>query len=252
MLRGFYLRNLNDLYDSASIHHIQVNIFKRLQFKYITFRRIDITLQLGSATPGFEIEWDDGKHARIILNFSAETLNDLESKSNFVKIYDLIHNSLIELWRNHNWHIEDVNSVFRSIQNEDYKVTCHIGKPLSSPDKKYKIRIYCEVNTKAANYFFEVVKVREKRKDIVLFFVGTANLDLFFYFFTKLEWDASSFARLTDLNREINFVFDPKNLTCEIVYSPIYNSIPTLKKYLSAFEPGVSSKERKRLLGLPT
>lgn len=251
MLKGLYLRVCDDPFDSASIHHIQVNIFKRLSFKYITFKRIDITLLSESAVLGFKIEWDDGKHARILLNVSAEMLNDLSSKSSIVKIYDLIHNSLIELWRAHNWNFEDIDSVFQSIRIEDYKVTCHIGKPLLSPDRKYKIQIYCEMDAKAASYFIEVTEVKLKNRYKVLFFVGTANLDLFFNFFTTLKWDSSSFARFTDLNNEISFVLDLENLTSQIIYSPIYNSIPMLKGYLSAFESGLTSSERKKLLGLP-
>lgn len=254
MLKEFYLSFKNSELDAQKIKHIQYNFIKRLnKLKYVSYRRIDISLSVGntSGDQTVEFEWDDGKTASIIYGLNEDILGSLTSKENIINIYKAVLNCIKILWKKNNWDPDDLFSIYDEIEKNFFEVSVKFGKPFSSPDKKRTAEFVCEVFPEYADYYLQVFEKETQEKRKIKFLKGLTVIELFFGFFNNPYWRDSKCFFITDINKEIFFIINVDNDSCAIEYKPVYNSLEQCKNYVQAFQAGVTSKERLRLLGLP-
>lgn len=253
MLREFYLLLKNAEADANSrLKHIQYNYIKYLsRLKYISYKRIDIIIDAGnSELQQFNIEWDDGKSARVSVDIDRLDLDDLSSIESVVNIYNAVATCLIALWKKNNWNPNDIEGALTEIEKEKYRVSVIFGKKYTSPDKKHKAEFVCDIFSEYADYYLQVAINKNITRQKIKFLKGTPIVDLFFTFFNKLYWRDNEHFILHDFNKEIFYVFYVNDNNFSIEYRPIHNSQDQLENYVKAYSFGVSTSERLMLLGL--
>ncbi len=212
MLKEFNLSFKDEELDSKVLKHIQYNLLKKLsKLKYITYRRIDITLSVNQALRHLRIDWDDGKTSTISCTIEHQ-FNDLTSMDGIAEIYQNVSHCLIVSWNKNNWNAKDIQNIINEIISEKYFVSVTIGKNHSSLDRKYKVELVCEIHPLYAEYYLDVSEKGNSFKHRIHFLKGTPIIDLFFVFFTKHYWHDNANFIIHDFNKEIFFVFDIKRL----------------------------------------
>lgn len=248
MLRELYLNIANERTDFLKIKHIQYNILKRIgKLKYITYRRIDINLCFDGCE---EITWDNAKTAVIKVSAPKRLESSLESKETIVELYKIVFAGLKKHWQKNNWNLGDLNEMHNAIIKEDYKSHITSRKSILSKNRKRKAELYCELQPDYSDYF---LIISERRKELYRFnyLHGISDPGMFFGFFPNFYWIGDESVVLSDLNKEIFYVFDMTKGNFSIDYRPLYNTIEELKNYVKAYQAGLSPNERLKLLGLP-
>ncbi|MFT3823043.1 MAG: hypothetical protein QM731_03950 [Chitinophagaceae bacterium] len=255
MIKLFYVSFKPLNFDSSTIKHISYNVHERLsRLKYVTYRRIDILLDLKrSPEPTVVIDWDDNKTARIDCYIDEAVLRAPELKENISLLYQAILSCLKEIWNTHQWDTNDLENMWLEIKKEDFKVAFKFGNKISSAKSVCKAEFYCEVYSLYADYYLDITGGRGKNKSVkrIHFLRGEATVELFFLFFPYREWIDSDNVIMADVNKEIFYIFNVHQDGFKIEYKPSINSLEKLKDYVSAFQFGISKTERMKLLGLP-
>ncbi len=254
MIKEFYLSFKSSEIDSQKIKHIQYNFIRRLnKLRYVTYRRIDMSLTISNTIEGknIEVEWDDGKTANIVCSLSKNILNNLTSKENIIEIYKAVLNCFTVLWVKNHWEVCDLNLIYDEIGKENFLVSVIYGKAFFSPDRKYKAEFVCEVFPDYADYHLQIIEKKNHLKQKIKFLKGLTVIELFFGFFNNPYWRDNEHFFITDINKEIFFIINVNNGSCAIEYKPVYNSLEQCKNYVQAYQAYVTQEERLKLLGLP-
>lgn len=254
MLKEFYLKFISHEFDSQKIKHIQYNYIKRLnKLKYVSYRRIDIMIEVNDTTEEEKIEilWDDTKTSKMICNIDKNVANDVSSLSCIIQVYKKVFNCLTALWKKNKWESVDLHSIFANIESEWFKVSITYGKTYLSPNKKHKAEIFCDIFPDYADYYLKILCKGSINVSKFKFFKGLTNIDFFFSFFNNYYWRDDSFFLITDINKEIFFLFNIEMGFSGIEYKPFDNSIEKCKNFVQAFQASVTQEQRLKLLDLP-
>ena len=251
MLDQFYIVFEEKEFDSYSLKHIQYNVHKRLQqLKYVSYRRIDIFLI--DKERDIEVDRDDKKKASLKCSFDRAVIKDISDNKSIASLYDTTFKCLKLLWQRNSWDVEDLNHMHSNITAENYFSSLCIGKKLVSPDKKNKAEFWCELYPTYANYYLCFLKGRGEQVQKILFLRGHSDPDLFFYFFSNRAWRDNEYFLLSDINKEIFYIFNVNEPGFSIEYRPMNNTLEECKNYVRAFQADIPHNERLRLLGLPS
>ncbi|MBN8785491.1 MAG: hypothetical protein J0I84_00220 [Terrimonas sp.] len=248
MYKQFYLDIEGDTEDSYYIKHIQYNIQKKLdKIKYYKYRRIDIEFVFNKSN--IDIEWNDQKTAQIKCGIAERILSAIEQYETIQEIYTLVYECLKLLWLSNSWEEGDLSKIFSEIKQEKYISSIIYNKAISSSDKKLKTRFHCKIFPAYADYNIQFLNKKNEVIKEECFLKGQPNLLIFFLFFRNYYWVDNSNFILSDLNKEIFFVFS-LNEKFFLEYKPQYNSLETCRNYVKAFEFDKNRIERLKLLNL--
>ncbi|MHA4812322.1 hypothetical protein ACX0G9_29775 [Flavitalea flava] len=251
MLKQFYIVFENRELDSFSLKHIQYNIQRRIrELKYVTYRRLDILLVDGKDQHE-QIERDDKKTANMKCYIDSSLIESIADKKSIKALYTVIFKGLEILWAKSQWDIEDLNDIYRAIEKDDFFSSVIYGKTLVSPDKKHNAEFLCEIYPGYTDYYLRFIRKKEEVVHKIHFLHGHPDPGIFFNFFSNRIWRDSNHFLLSDINKEIFYIFNVNNPDFSIEYRPINNSLEECKNYVAAFQAGISQNERLRLLGLP-
>jgi hypothetical protein len=73
------------------------------KLKYITYKKIDISITNNNKNYLVDIWWDDKKTVNIKCNIEKEILNDLTKKENIAEVYKHLIKCLEALWTKNQW-----------------------------------------------------------------------------------------------------------------------------------------------------
>jgi hypothetical protein len=247
MLRRFEVGFESHRIATSGITAIEVNLKAKLsQLKYISYRKIYITLIENTSKNERGIIWDDGKDAHINLNVDTEILSNLSDIENVKFMYRLLLNTLEPIWLKNNWDAEDLIAIYNTIESEKFEVEVRLGKEIVSPDRKTKAVIICKLYPDYADYFIGFKKANRTVCKI-LYLKGHPVPGLFFDTFVRRYWKDNDMFILNDANKEIYFLFSVSRCSFEIEYLPKINSMEDCQNQLKGFEAGLSQEERLKL-----
>lgn len=252
MLNQFYIVFENSALDSFSLKHIQYNIQKRLQeLKYVSYRRLDVVLADAKDGDG-KIEWDDKKTANIKCSVDLSLDAPVTDKRSIKSQYLAIFNGLGGLWERNQWDIADLNNIYSKIEQEGFASSTSYGKILVSPDKKHKAEFFCEIYPEYCDYYLLFWGNKGKLEQRILFLHGHPDPGIFFNFFSNRGWRDNQYFLLSDINKEVFYIFNVNEPTSSLEYRPLNNTLEECKNYVAAFQANIPNSERLKLLGLPS
>jgi len=248
MLNQFYIVFENRALDSFSLKHIQYNILKRLrELKYVSYRRIDVVLT-DVKEEGRRIEWDDKKTANIKCYVGLSFGEPVADKRSTQAQYRAIFNGLEVLWEANQWNVDDLRGVYSEIEQEDFASSISYGKTLASPCKKHKAAFFCEIYPEYCDYYLLFLGNKGKVEQRIPFLHGHPDPGIFFNFFSNRAWRDNQYFLLSDINKEIFYIFNVNEPTSSLEYRPLNNTLEECKNYVAAFQANIPNSERLRLL----
>jgi hypothetical protein len=250
MVDQFYLVYEEEQLDSYSLKHIQYNVHKRLQIlKYVSYKRIDVCLV--EAEVDIMVERDDKKKATLKCRFERSMIEDVSEKKTIAYLYNLTFKCLMFLWSRNSWNVEDLDTIHSDIVAENYLSSIFFGKTLFSPDKNHKAAFLCELYPEFANYYLCFFERKGDPSQKILFLHGHSDPDLFFYFFSNRVWRDNDYFLLSNITKEVFYIFNVNQTDFLIEYRPLNNTLEECKNYITAFQADIPISERLKLLGMP-
>lgn len=249
MLKEFNIGFENPNLNTWDIKHIQYNLLKRLNnLKYVSYKRIDIIL-VKNTNEQFDCDLDFKKTTRLRVSINEESVTDLMDNQTIKVVYDYVFEGLDFLWKKNIWDLQDLLKIQEVIKAENFFVDLVYDKGIASPDRKHKAEFYCILHPGYTEYNFRVLYKKEVVRN-VFFLKGHPDPGMFFGFFKNTNWRDNSYFIMSDINKEIFYVFNIHNEDFSIEYRPDYNSLEQCQKHVQAFGMGLSSSERMKLLGM--
>lgn len=252
MLKQFNLGFENHGIGSEGIIAIKYNLQQKLsRLPYLSYTKISISITDYNKEKDLGLWWDDKKTANLRCYIDGEIIKDLSNSVNIALTYQEVLLCLEQLWVKNNWNKIDLTGVYETLEKENFHVLVSMRKKMQSENKKFSVDFNCIIFPTYTDFYL----IFSRRNQIIRrikFLKGQPDPFIFFGFFTNRYWKGDELFLISDINKEIFFIFSIDKDDFSIEYRPLINSLEKCKDYLRAFEAGLSHKERMRLLGLPS
>lgn len=252
MAIDFFIKILSEHDLTLKIKHIQYNLTSKYSRTRGKVGRVSIELRRYN---GFDTKVDFKEEFGSIINFfihlDSNKLQTLNSDETISTIYNKIENLMLSYSDELGIDQMATRKIFENIFIEKFKTSIVYGKNFHSPDRTFRCAFRAVVTPTEAVYSVQVKEKNCHGYFLINFFEGTTDIKVFFLFFEKINFIGQDTFTLSDVNQEVFFYFDLTNRVNEVKLTPKYNSVETLRKYLSAFSSTVTVYERNALLGFP-
>jgi len=246
MLKEFYLGFNFDKESSSRIKHVQYNFWKRLsKIAYVSYRRIDFSFELIDES---KIGWDDKKTAKLFYPIDRTVLENVNRPETIQKIYEKVIDGLKLFWKENKWDVSDLNSMLSSMQEENFDSTCIYGKTFVSKDKKYKAELFCHLYSEFTEYYLQFLDKKNSVTRRIKFLSSNPDPSIIFGYFSNLGWRDNDHFILSDMNKEIYFIFEINSDDFSTEIFPKFNSLEKCQSILSAFQKNTPNSELIKVL----
>lgn len=243
MFRALFLVMKDDIEKTWQVRHIQYNIQKRLRMlKYISYMRINIAY--GSEYTNHTVVAGYGRNADIMSPLPS-TGEDFASSDAIVSIYRAVIDSLKLLWQEHQWNVDDLETMLHTIQAEEY-TSWWQGKVFPSPDRSVKAALYAELYPAHTDYYLRFIGRGNKCVKSVHFLKGFQDIDSVLAFCSEQKWTSNEHFSFS-WHPEITIHFYTFKDAAEITYDPVEYTLEGLHNFVKAQQAGISTNERLRL-----
>lgn len=214
---------------------IFTNISKRLQkVKDLNFRHWKIFLTNGDPEKS-HIYSEFKNDLEITLFLDYNKIENCKEDAGIRLLYKLLFQSLEYVWQSKGWDINTLQSIFAEIENEGYKVSAIIGKDHASPDKKFKVQLYCELFPDYSDCYIHFLH-KGRIHNSVKFLKGKLNPQKFYGYFSNLYWIDNENFIISDFYKEIFYLFNINSDTFSLEFRPNDHSLEKLQEILKDFQ----------------
>jgi hypothetical protein len=210
---------------------IFTNIGKRLQkVKDLSYGRWKVFVSSGEPEKS-HVHWEFKRDLEFILYLDFNKIENCKEYANIRLVYKLIFQSLEYVWRAKGWDKYTLESISSEIEKEGYKVSAIYGKDHPSPDRKFKIQLYCELFPDYSDCYVRFLH-KGRIHQSVKFLTGNLNPEMFYGYFTNYYWADNENFIICDFYKEMFYLFNVNSDTFSLEFRPNDHSLEQLQKQL--------------------
>ena len=214
---------------------IDTNIGKRLRkVKSLSYRKWRIFISNGEPENS-HVHWEFKRDLEITLFLDFNKIENCKEDANIRLLYKLLLQSMEYVWRAKGWDINTLQNIFSEIEKEEYKVSAIYGKDHTSPDKKFKVQLYCELFPDYSDCYVRFLHKGRIHKSIK-FLKGNLDPQMFYGYFSNFYWSDNETFIINNFYKEIFYIFNVNNSTFLVEFRPNDHSLEQLQDQVNSFQ----------------